>query len=159
MSNERKDTTSGLDPADDAALWRLLGRAREPQISPYFARRVLREVTLSEEVKRGGRTRGWGWLAGLRGALRRPRAAVWPGAVFVAVFWLSVVLTTNTPTRRQDATPAKVSPGNALAAAPAARQVADVDEVAPQDVEVIADLDNMISREESRLWTDDTARF
>ncbi len=46
-----------------------------------------------------------------------------------------------------------------LTAAPAGRQVADVEEVAPQDVEVIADLDNLISREESRLWTDDTARF
>ena len=32
--------------------------------------------------------------------------------------------------------------------------------VTAQDVEVIADLDNVLSREESRLWTeDDTARF
>ena len=32
--------------------------------------------------------------------------------------------------------------------------------VTAQDVEVIADLDNLLSREESRLWTeDDTARF
>ncbi len=97
MSNEGKDTTGGLDPADDAALWRLLGRARAPEISPYFARRVLREVALAEEAKRGAHTRGRGWLAGLRGVLRRPRAAVWPGAVCVAVFWVSVVLTTNTP--------------------------------------------------------------
>ena len=157
MSNERKDTPDGLDPADDAALWRLLGRAREPQISPYFSRRVLREVTLSEGAKGGGRTHGWGWLAGLRGVLRRPWAAVWPGAVCVAVFWVSVVLTTNAP--RHDASPAKVSADAALTTAPASRQVADVEEVAPQDVEVIADLDNLISREESRLWTDDTARF
>ena len=108
MSNERKDTTGGLDPADDAALWRLLGRARQSEVSPYFARRVLREVTLFEEGKHGvGRPRGQGWLAGLRGVLRRPRAAVWPGAVFVAVFWLSVVLTTNTPAPRHDASPAQ----------------------------------------------------
>ena len=33
------------------------------------------------------------------------------------------------------------------------------DAVAPQDVEVIADLDNVISREENRLWTEDTARY
>ncbi len=77
----------------------------------------------------------------------------------MAVFWLSVVLTTNTPTPRRDASPARVSPVTARTAAPAGRQVADVEEVAPQDVEVIADLDNLISREESRLWTDDTARF
>ena len=158
MSNERKDTTDGLDPADDAALWRLLGRAREPEVSPYFARRTLREVTLFEETRRGGgRVRGWGWLAGLRGALRGPRAAVWPGAVVVAVFWLSVVLTTNTPAPRRAPVPAKGTA--ALATTPADLQVADVDGVAPQDVEVIADLDNMISREESRVWTDDTARF
>ncbi len=157
MSNERKDTPVGLDPADDAALWRLLGRAREPQVSPYFARRVLREVTLFEEGKRGGSARGQGWLAGARRLWLRPRAMVWQGAICVGVFWLSVVLTTNTP--RHDAPPTKVSADLALTAAPAGRQVADVDGVAPQDVEVIADLDNILSREESRLWTDDTARF
>ena len=156
MSNERKDPPAGLDPADDEALWRLLGRAREPRVSPYFARRVLREVTLSEESRRGGGgARGWGWLAGLRGAWWRSRAAVLP----VAAFWLAVVLTTNTSAPRHDALPAKMSAQTALTTAPAGRQVADVDEVAPQDVEVIADLDNLISREENRLWTDDTARF
>ena len=69
MSNARKDTTDGLDPADDEALWRLLGRARGTEVSPYFARRVLREVTLFEEEKQGGRVRGGGWLAGLRGGV------------------------------------------------------------------------------------------
>ena len=28
-----------------------------------------------------------------------------------------------------------------------------------QDAEVIADLDNALQREESRLWTEDSARF
>ena len=36
------------------------------------------------------------------------------------------------------------------------------DDVSAQDVEVIADLDNLLKHEESRLWTEDdpaTARF
>ena len=157
MSNERKEGTGGLDPREDEALWTLLGRARRTEVSPYFSRRVLREVALAAE----NGTRRSGWLDGLRGAWRLPRAAVWPGAVVVAALWLSVVLTTNTPGKGGAARPAKQATPTAVQAAPAARTGAvDATEVASaDDVEVIADLDNMISREENRLWTEDTARF
>ena len=155
MSNERKDEAGGMDPREDEALWTLLGRARRTDASPYFARRVLREVTLAAEndARRGG------WLERLRGVWRRPRAAVWSGAVAVAAFWLSVVLTTNTPGTGGASLPAKRAV--AVQTAPAAgAEVVDTPEVASaDDVEVIADLDNMISREENRLWTEDTARF
>jgi hypothetical protein len=57
---------------DDQELWDLLGQAREPKISPFFARNVLREIR-----KSGDRTTSRGWLnlrrlipaAGLAGAL------------------------------------------------------------------------------------------
>ena len=86
---------------------------------------------------------------------------MWPGAAVVAVFWLSVVLTTNTPVAGGAARAVRhVAPTVVQAVAPVGADAADTTEVASaDDVEVIADLDNMISREESRLWTDDTARF
>ena len=51
---------------------------------------------------------------------------------------------------------AETDPGQVVSATPAPEPV-----VTAQDVEVIADLDNLLSREESRLWTEDdsTARF
>ena len=168
MSTKQKEEAGGMDPCDDEALWRLLGQARGTEISPYFSRRVLREAALSEEKGRvsvgvGGR------LAGLLRMLRRPRAAVWPGAVVVAVFWLTVVATTpssHTSGRAGVRSP-EVRPFDGEQAAlddsietvdvPAVPTAAE--EVATQDVDVIADLDNMITREENRLWTEDTARF
>ena len=176
-----------MGPGDDEALWQLLGRAPRPEASPYFVRRVLREVALDEET-RGHATRDGRagvWLAGLRQALGGRRLAVWPSAVaVVAVFWLSVVLMTNRPApvsvakaagpARQAAVPA-VSPEASPAAPPTvdaaaaddapeaavamSRAPAASEDVASQDVEVIADLDNLIAHEENRLWTDDTARF
>lgn len=161
------EESGGVDPDDDEALWRLLGRARGAQVSPFFSRRVVRE--LARATEKGGVTGGvGGWLAGLRQALRRPRAAVWPGAVVVATFWVAVVATTSThaPGRADHRSLPDVSAAGMQAAAgtaaadqePVAPMVA-AEDVAPQDVEVIADLDNMITREENRLWTEDTARF
>ena len=42
------------------ALWDLLGRAREPKVSPYFARNVLRTVRQDQT------TRKWSWPILLR---------------------------------------------------------------------------------------------
>jgi len=44
------------DEHDD--LWRLLGKAREPRVSPFFARNVVRAVR--EESESGGSV--WSWL-------------------------------------------------------------------------------------------------
>lgn len=174
MSTEGKGGGQGMEPGDDEALWRLLGRARPPEASPYFSRRVLREVALAEENGRGARvsSRGvlGGWLLGLRRTLRGPRGAVWSGAAVVAIFWLSVVLTTNkpapahappvAPVETLAATQAAVPDAAAVTTAQADTAPAPaVEEVASQDVEVIADLDNEMAHEENRLWTEDTARF
>jgi hypothetical protein len=42
---------------DDEKLWDLLGRSAEPNISPFFARNVLREIRKTE-----GKSRVSGWL-------------------------------------------------------------------------------------------------
>lgn len=153
MSIEGKQTQDGMEPEDDEALWRLLGRARTPEAGPYFSRRVLREVAQAEGSPRAGAGIG-GWLTRWRTAWRRPGAAVWPGAVAVAGFWLAVVLTTPSSTPGGVTFHARPEPVTSVAepvAVPAAEDV-----VAPQDVEVIADLDNVITREENRLWAEDT---
>ena len=169
MSTESKDQPGGMDPGDDQALWKLLGRQEAPvKASPYFARRVLREVALAEE-RRGG-----GWAAGLRRFWAPPsrHAAAWSGAFALGMLCMSAVWIL--PANR----PSMVHPAAAVAAVtatdagelplpaglvPSAAPDADpLEQVAPvQDVELIADLDNLLSREESRLWTEDTdaARF
>ena len=100
MSNDRKEEAGGMDLCDDEALWRLLGRARGAEVSRIFrggccARRHRQRA---EGRAAGGIGR---WLVVLRRVLRRPRVAVWPGAMAVAVFWLAVVVTTSqrTPSR------------------------------------------------------------
>ena len=157
MTTEGKDETGGLDPGDDAALWSLLGRHEPPvKVSPYFARRVLREIAL-EEPPSGG------WFGRLRGAwsLLPRHTAVWSGALAFGMLCLSAVLTI--PANRPPVSrPAAVSGSDAVEVPAPLAEVAPLANALPvQDDEVIADLDNLLSREESRLWTEDpdTARF
>ena len=44
---------------DDEKLWDLLGRSAEPQVSPFFARNVLREIRESEGQSRKGAWLQW----------------------------------------------------------------------------------------------------
>ena len=162
MTTEDRDERDGMDPQADAALWTLLGRQEPPRrVSPYFARRVWREVALAEE------RHATGWWTRLRCVLPAPafsrRTALWSGvlsgACAVGLFCLSEVGAPPTFAPVPHATP----PGPVLVShgdeAPG-RPVED-NSVPVQEAEVIADLDNILQREESRLWTDDnsTARF
>ncbi len=160
MTTESKGETGGMDPGDDEALWALLGRQEPPaKAGPYFARRVLRQIT--EEPPGGWWQRVWRvW------SLAPRHTAAWSGAFALGVLCLSAVLTL--PLTRPTVTRVAVTKDTAefsTAASPVPADAAEApestDEVAPvQDAEVIADLDNLLSREESRLWTeDDTARF
>ena len=154
-----------MDLREDEALWNLLGRQAPPvEASPYFARRVLREVALAEE-RRGG-----GWPTFLRRLwLPTPRhAAAWSGAFAFGVLCLSAMLTIPASRPPFTGSAASVFPAEASAPAaseflPSAPEPEPFAEAAPAvpDVETIADLDNLIDREESRLWTEDsdTARF
>ena len=152
---------------DDAALWRLLERAPQPKpVSPYFARRVLREVAALEQTEPAVAPPAPGWLARLWQSWHGQARGVFAGALAAVVL---LAVGTNVTPRRSHA-PAAGTVSDAQAAAPAvpAESLGSTDAdpavdapVAAQDVEVIADLDNLLSNEESRLWTDDdtTARF
>ena len=157
-----------LTPAeDDAALWGLLERAPRPKpVSPYFARRVLREVAALEEAGPATAPAAPGWLARLWQMWHGQARGVFAGALGAVA--LLAVGTNVSPLRRHTPAAGTANVAQAAAsAAPAENDAMDVADpaadapVAAQDVEVIADLDNLLSSEESRLWTDEdtTARF
>ncbi len=169
MKNDGKsgnEGMNGLDARDDAALWDLLGRAPTPQVGPYFARRVLREVTLSEEACPAPAGVRWWQPMSLWRAYRRlvfvagaPVAAL--GLLFLGLR-MNPVGRTAAPGEAVAETLPAVGHQDDAQAGPSPAASPDVPEdVSAQDVEVIADLDNLLKREESRLWTEDdnTARF
>ena len=171
----RDEDADGLDARNDAALWALLGRAEPPRAGPYFARRVLREVGLHEEAQ----TRADGapavrWrerVTGFWRACRRlRRLALVAGAPMAAVALLFLGLGVSNPwgharLGRGPAAAAVAAPASSDADFPDASPGPSVaanalpEDVTPQDVEVIADLDTLLTREENRQWTEDTARF
>lgn len=69
-----------MDQEDDQKLWELLGKGRTPQVSPFFARNVLRATRAEPKV-----------FAGLRSWFVRPKLAVFSG-VAAAVIAMAVAL-------------------------------------------------------------------
>ena len=111
---------------DDEQLWDLLGRAAEPEVSPFFARNVVREIRQQPRlVARLIRWLTWRQLV--------------PASALAAVAVSALILTHHT-TRPQN------EPD------PAADVVAKID---PQDYEVVADLDDLLASEDNNLWDDD----
>lgn len=126
------DQPGGLEESGDRALWDLLGALPPPTVSPYFSRRVLR-ATIRVEEERGPVLR---WLRRL--ALPHP---AWSGALaagLVGVVSLSVAFH-HSHVRQA-----------------AAIQKDARDDLSARDVEVIADLDNLLAYEENRIWTDES---
>jgi hypothetical protein len=110
---------------DDQQLWDLLGRAAQPQHSPFFARNVLRRIR--EEPGRFDWVRAWfGW-----------RRLVPASGLAVAVI-AGIMVTHHQP-----------APQNVLESEPDV--VAKID---PQDYEVVADLDELLASDENNLWDD-----
>ncbi len=183
MNGDQDDISSPAGLEGDQELWQLLGRAKPPEVSPYFARRVLRETaSLAQTRPAAAVWRGlqaW-WQAGLP-LLHPPRAAAWPGAgVAAAICAFTALLTfsngNNLPLRTvspvwQPAASLEARPSNAVVDAALADHSASptltiaLDAAAaegtltPQDAEVIADLDTLLAREEDHLWTDDSAAY
>lgn len=153
-----------MDPRDDEALWTLLSQSPSPaKPSPYFARRVLREVAFVEE------RRAADWTTRLRGRLPRVEFTRWTalwsgvlsGACAVVLLFVSrpmlPVSETTTPPRKAVAVVPEVAEAPVV---PAEATVPPHGDAVPvTEVEVIADLDNILQREENRLWTEDTARY
>ena len=113
-----------MEPEDDKELWDVLGRLPKPEVSPFFARNVLREIR--QEPTRFERARNWFSVRKLIGA-----SAV--GAAFVAL-----ALVTHYPGLRT------TSSGDSDV-------VARID---PQDYDVVADLDSLIAWDENNVWED-----
>ncbi len=111
---------------DDQQLWDLLGRAPKAELSPFFARNIVRRIR--QQPHRFERLRGW----------FSPRKLV--SATGLAVVVVAVILTVHQP-----------APRNPMENAPDV--VAKID---PQDYDVVADLDELLAADETSLWDDDT---
>jgi hypothetical protein len=133
LSDARRAQLSGFDfvqfaqemkREDDQQLWDLLGQASPTELSPFFARNVVR--TIRERPRR---------FAGIRNWLS-PRRLVPATALVVAV--IAAVLTMHQPATLNPAD----SPPDVIV------------KIDPQDYDVVADLDELLATDESSLWDD-----
>src|SRR5437763_137835 len=113
---------------DDDKLWDLLGQARTPAVSPFFARNVLRTLRSQPVFVRS--VGEWFRLGRLIPAATVAVTLIVAG--FVARF----------PT----------TPGSA-----AVNQSDPVAKIDPQDYEVVADLDELLASDENALWDDNSS--
>ena len=111
---------------DDQRLWDLLGQTQTAELSPFFARNVVRTV--------GQRPQQSEWLRGWLSPRKLIPATALAGAVLAAVLLMHRLPPLKPADRVPDA-------------------VAAID---PQDYDVVADLDELMAADESSLWEDDT---
>lgn len=124
---------SDREPHDE--LWELLGKARPPKVSPFFARNVLRQVREQKEADTGFLTR-------VLHLFRRPVLA---GAA------LAVVLSAGVLMWRSSTGP------ETLAVVPDAKESQPVAQelVSSPDYEVIIQLDELLAYEKNSVWIED----
>jgi hypothetical protein len=140
---------------EDEALWQLLGRAKPPTVSPYFSRRVLREAT-PERQETGAAALFRRWRQALGAGWRRPRMA-YSGALAAALLCCALsMISISTPqpgamTSYRFAAPTPV--------ASSAAQTGGAEEITSQDIDVIANLDNLMAYEEDHLWIEENNAF
>jgi hypothetical protein len=111
---------------DDQQLWDLLGHSGQVEVSPFFARNVVRRIR--ERTHRFQRLRSW---------LTPKKLVPATGLVLVVI---AAIMATHQPATRN---PAERAPD----------VIAAVD---PQDYDVVADLDELLATDENNLWDDDT---
>ncbi|HXP35898.1 MAG TPA: hypothetical protein VN827_10160 [Chthoniobacterales bacterium] len=111
---------------DDQQLWDLLAQAAPRQLSPFFARNVVRRIR--ERSDRFEWLRRW----------ISPRTLVPATGVAIAV--IATILAVPRPAGRN---PADSLPDVIV-------------KIDPQDYDVVADLDELLATDESNLWDDDT---
>jgi hypothetical protein len=107
-------------------LWRLLGKARPPAVSPFFSRNVLREVRQLQQERpgiAGWLQRHWRWQA--------PALACALAAMLAAAFLVEP---------KVDEDPEMIALAEDVSASP--------------DYDVIHDLDELLAWEESSVWLD-----
>jgi hypothetical protein len=111
---------------DDQQLWDLLGQVRPTEVSPFFARNIVR--TIREHPQSSGWLRRW----------LNPRKLIPATGLAVAV--VAAMLMMHRPASLN---PADDTPDEIVA-------------IDPQDYDVIADLDELMAADENNLWDDDT---
>ena len=122
-----------MNPNEDPELWNLLEKAREPKVSPYFSRNVLR--ALRSELEYPAPQSLWkriqSWVS-----LPNRRVSLGVAGLMAALCVSSVLLLPSTrETRRQDNI----------------NQIAQVIAASP-DYGVISQLDELLASEEGNLW-------
>lgn len=115
---------------NDRELWELLGKAKSPGVSPFFARNVLREVRAARQTSPA--------LVNFGSFFRRIPAAV---TAACALLLIGGVLFWGQVSDREDAAPALMA------------SQSPVDE-ALVDLEIILALDDLLALEENTLWLD-----
>ena len=126
-----------MNEDDNDKLWELLGKARQPSVSPFFSRNILRAVRSDSQTEEAFPTT---FLFRLSRSLRR-----WTWQLAIAGTCAIAALITiapNTFVRHHHS--AAVQPGFA-------RQI-----LGNPDYEVIKHLDELQADEESSLWLDDS---
>lgn len=118
-----------MNRVDDEPLWDVLGHARQPQVSSYFARNVLRRIRQQPS-----------WAAALKSWLKPGRLI--PASVAAIALALGLILTQNTSVRDQ------------TAAGDLDPVIAKID---AQDFEVVADLDDLLASDDNNLWDDNSS--
>jgi hypothetical protein len=111
---------------DDQQLWDLLGQAPQARLSPFFVRNIIRKIR--ERPDR------FEWLR------RRLGPEILVSAAGLAVAVIAAILVVHQPASRN---PMESTPD----------VIAAID---PQDYDVVADLDELLTTDESNLWDDDT---
>ncbi len=107
-------------------LWDLLGKAKQPGVSPFFARNVLREIRQTQQERVGFFT----WVR------RSWRVAVPVGAAAMVALMSTSVFHQH-PQKQEHS--------------PVLAQI-----VGNPDYEVINHLDELLASEENAVWTDDS---
>jgi hypothetical protein len=111
---------------DDQQLWDLLGQASAGELSPFFARNVLRAVRQRPQLFDSVRS----WFS--------PRKLVPATGLAVAIIAAIIAFHHSAIQKSADNTPDVIA------------------QIAPQDYDVVADLDELLVTDESSLWDDDT---
>ena len=124
-----------MNADDNDKLWKLLGKARQPSVSPFFARNVLRTIR-QEQEDRPVRS----FFFRLNRSLHR---LSWQLAIAgTCAVALLVTVAPYTLMRHHHRAPTPVSYAGQIVGTP--------------DYEVINPLDELVADEESSLWLDDS---
>ena len=136
----RVPLADNMNADDNDKLWELLGKTRQPAVSPFFARNVLRAVRQEQEARPAF------YLA--RSVIFRSatvlRRRAWQLAIG-GTFAIAALITVTPAGFIRHHHSSRLEAG-------VARQI-----VGNPDYEVIQHLDELVADEESSLWLDDSA--